>query len=86
MVVLFKSVYNVTMEIHAVQSPGTVETSSLLITSMGNSFVRVVLFQINFKGFQLIENKLNIRYRAILKLTYDPELKSVVTLLEMPHF
>lgn len=60
--------------------------SSLLITSMGNSFVRVVLFQINFQGFQLIENKLNIRYRAILKLRYDPELKSVVMLLEMPRF
>lgn len=53
---------------------------------MGNSFVRVVLFQINFQGFQLTENKLNIRYRAILKLRYNPELKSVVKLLEMPHF
>lgn len=56
---------------------------SLLITSIGNSFVRVGLFQINFQGFN--RKKINIRYKAILKLRYDLALNSMVTSLEMPH-
>lgn len=59
--------------------------SLLLITSIGNIFLKSCTFQINFQGFQLEANKWTRRHRAIPKLRYDAELKSVVILLEMPH-